>query len=454
MNPPFRQAPFFVLLLVLMLGSACKPKLTPEQQAVRTELRQALQKGDFAPAAPLAQRVVDFAPRDAAAWDDLVQAQLGLRDLPAAQESLRKWKAATGKQSPRWWELSGDLALAQGNPDAALQEWTKALPRKPRNPALLRKIAQLHHTAGRWAEEEAALTRVLALEDSASVRLERAYARRRLHLWSGALEDVRQAQALEPDAPGVREATQLFERLAKFLTGIQDLDERLLITPGDAELLADRALIFLRAGDPALALADSEAAAQLAPWAMRPRFFAGLALLEMNRAADAEALGLSRQAGLAALTPEFLETISRLDAEIAAERDNAELYVARAWQLNDLGQPGLALQDTRTALRFDPNSASAHAELAYAEAKLGRPDEAYAEIKRATELDENFSTAWHYRGELEMSRGELEPAVASFTRALAINQTPAVLQKREECYIKLGQFEKAETDHRLLETLR
>ncbi len=53
-----------------------------------------------------------------------------------------------------------------------------------------------------------------------------------------------------------------------------------------------------------------------------------------------------------------------------------------------------------------------------------------------------------------MSRGDFAAAVESFTRALAINQTPAALQKREECYMKLGQLEKAEADRRALEGLR
>lgn len=54
----------------------------------------------------------------------------------------------------------------------------------------------------------------------------------------------------------------------------------------------------------------------------------------------------------------------------ALERVSAE----RAWQLNDAGQPTLALEDTAIALQLDPTSAGACAESAYALDKLGRGD--------------------------------------------------------------------------------
>jgi tetratricopeptide (TPR) repeat protein len=140
--------------------------------------------------------------------------------------------------------------------------------------------------------------------------------------------------------------------------------------------------------------------------------------------------------------------MARLDSEISAERNNAELYVSRAWQLNEIGQPGLSLQDAQMAITLDPKAAGACAEASYALTKLGRAQEALDQIKRATELDPNFSTAWQYRGELEMGRGETLSAVDSFTHALETNQTATALEKREQCYRRLGLLVKAEQDRR------
>ncbi len=281
----------------------------------------------------------------------------------------------------------------------------------------------------------------------------RALCFRRLRHWPEALDDFRRAQELVPDDPDVRRGVKLFERLSKFLGEIRELDARIAVTPTDDQLLADRALLFLRGEDSDLALEDAEAAARIAPWAMRPRIFQAIALLQLGRGSETEKLHIDPGLRLDALSSEFLQSVGRLDSDILVERSNAELYVARAWQLNDAGQPTLALEDTATALRFDPNSAGAHAESAYALAKLGRGDEAFERIKRATELDQNFSTAWHYRGELEMVRGDFVAAVESLTRALAINQTPAALEKREACYRHIGLLAKAEEDQRALETL-
>ncbi len=443
-----------VLLLVLVLATACQPRLTPEQRALRSQTRAALLAQSYRPAAESARRVLEFLPRQNDAWDDLVQAEIGLQDFTAAQATLKKWRAAIPTESPRRWELEGDLALAQKNSPLALGTWAKSLALRPRQPRLLQKIADLHEAAQDWRQTEEALTKSLALQETAATFIDRALIRRRQQHWTEALADLRRAQELQPNAPEVRRATELFERVGKFLTAIHDLSARLAITPADDQLLGDRALLFLRAGDPELALADGAAAARLAPWAMRPRLFQGLALLALDRRPAAEALGLTSQTRLETLTPEFLETISRIDSDLSVERSNPELYVTRAWQLNDIGQPALARQDAESALRFDTENAGAHAELAYALAKLGQTDEAFAQIQRATELDANFSTAWHYRGALELARGQLEAAVDSLSRALAINQTPAALQKREECYIKLGQLEKAEADHKAIEALK
>jgi tetratricopeptide (TPR) repeat protein len=263
---------------------------------------------------------------------------------------------------------------------------------------------------------------------------------------------VERAAQIAPDDPLVRQERALLDRLGKFLAAIRDLDRELSARPNDAFLLADRALLFLRAGDPSLALDDASEAARLAPAAVRPKLFRALAAGILGRPSDRA--GSARVLRLESLSSDFLQTISRLDAEIAAEPKSADLLSNRAWQLNEIGQPQLALADAEAALQIDPQSAGASVEASYALAKLKRGSEAYARIKEATTLDANFSTAWQYRGELEMQRTDYLAAIDSLTRALAINQTAAALAKREECYRKLGLLAKAEDDHRTLEQLR
>jgi tetratricopeptide (TPR) repeat protein len=243
-----------------------------------------------------------------------------------------------------------------------------------------------------------------------------------------------------------------FGRLAKFLEEVRELDRQQLASPNDAGLIVDRALLFLRAGDPALALDDAEAAAKIWPNAIRPQLFRAIAQRNLNAATGDTSPG--PLIDLQNLSPQFLETIARLDAEIAAEPKNAELLTSRAWHLNEAEQPAYALADARKALESDPKSAGARAELAYALSKLDQRPAAYEEIERATELDPKFATAWQYRGELEIDQGNYAKAVESLSRALEINQTAAALNARQSCYRKLGLTEKADEDTKSLEQFR
>lgn len=450
---PLRPLALILVAGVALVTASCHRGLSPEEKATRAALREALHNGSFSEAEQLARQMLKTAPHENGAWERLAHAQLGLRDFDGAKRTLVDWRGAVRKPSAKLEEFRGDIAIEEGDKDLALETWQKSVAASPRNARVLRKIAQLQQAEHRWADADSALGSLIGIADNAPDRIARSLCRRRLHRWSDALDDYRRAQQLAPDDRAVVEAVQLFERLSKFLTEIRELDARLVVTPADDQLLADRASLFLRSRDFELALDDSEAAMQSAPWAMRPRLFRGIALLGLARGGEAEHLGIVDGLQLDALSPEFLQTVSRLDADISVERTNAELYVSRAWQLNDIGQPNLALIDADTALRFDTNSAGAYAERGYALAKLGRADEAFEQVNRATSLDPNFSTGWQYRGELEMARRDFVAAIESLTRALAINQTATALQKREECYRQVGLITKADEDHRALDAL-
>jgi tetratricopeptide (TPR) repeat protein len=443
-----------LLMMVSLLAlPACHRAASKEEKALRAELRKAIDEQAYERAADLARRHLKLKPHDNGTWDRLVRAQFGMRDLAGVKQTLDEWRRTVPQPSVNLEEYSGDLAAAEKNDAAAIEAWKKVAGADPRNIRVLEKIARLEKRRQFWTKEDAAWSALIAAQESAIARINRALCRRRLHRWHDAFEDLEKARALAADDPEVQRGAKLLERTGKFLVEIRELDSALAVSPSDAGLLADRALLFLRAEDPELALEDAEAAGKIGTWAIRPKLFQALALIALGRADECEMLSVQTFIRLEALTPEFLETIGRLDSEISAERNNAELYVARAWQLNEIGQPSLALQDAETAAKLDPKAAGASAEASYALTKLGRAPEALEQIKRATELDPNFSTAWQYRGELEMARGETLSAIDSFTHALETTQTVTALQKREQCYRRLGLLVKAEQDRRAREEL-
>jgi tetratricopeptide (TPR) repeat protein len=331
--------------------------------------------------------------------------------------------------------------------------WQKALGIDPKNEGVLRKIGELEHERQHWVEEETAWSTLIKLRDSAELRLRRAVVRRQLHRWEDAISDLHSARSLAPQNAIVQAWWQRFERLEKVLDEIRELDINIKASPADYSFLGDRALVFLQAGDADLALADAERAAKLAIWAVRPKLLQAIALLELNRADECAHLSVRTSIRLPELTPESLETLRRLDGQISVERTNPELFVSRAWQLNEIGQPALAQQDAQTAFTLDHKSAGALAEWSYASMKLGQVDEALNKIKLATDFDPHLATAWQYRGEIEMTRGETVSAIDSLSHALQLNQTVIALQKRAECYRKIGYNARAEEDLRALQDL-
>jgi tetratricopeptide (TPR) repeat protein len=451
-----RQARAVAMLLIapaLLALPACHRAASKEEKALRAELGKALDAQTYERAADLARRHLKLKPQDNGTWDRLVRAQFGMHDFAGVKQTLEDWRRAVPKPSANLEEYAGDLAAAQEDDAAAIEAWKNVAGADPKNVRVLEKIARLEKSRQFWTKEDAAWSALIAAQENAIARINRALCRRRLHRWHDAFEDLQKAQALAPDDPEVQRGAKLLERTSKFLGEIRELDSALAISPNDAGLLADRALLFLRADDAELALEDAETAGKIGTWAVRPKLFRALALIALGRADECEKLAVQKFIRLERLAPEFLETMGRLDSEISAERNNAELYVSRAWQLNEIGQPALALQDAETAVKLDPKAAGACAEASYALTKLGRAPEALEQIKRATELDPNFSTAWQYRGELEMARGETLSAIESFTHAIEANQTVMALQKREQCYRRLGLLVKAEQDRRAREEL-
>ena len=442
-----------LLCLVLVAFGGCKKSPPSEDKTLRTQLGHEIRHHSYDRAVPLARRLIEISPTDNGAWKRLVQAQFGLHDLEALKQTLADWRKTTRSPLPRLDEYDGDLAFELHDASRARKDWDKALASQPKNRRLIEKIASLEQGQQHWAQAITFWSRSIQIQENAIAWINLAVCQRRLHDWDHAFQDLHRAQQLAPDDPEVRQWSKLFENIGKFLDQIRELDAKLVALPGDVGLLADRALLLLRCGDPELALDDCEAAAQLAPWAIRPKLFQAIALIALHRANECDRLSIRQPLRLEALTPEFLETMSRIDSAISVERSKAEHFEARAWQLNEIGQPMLALEDAETAARLDAKSAGAWAEVSYAMTKVGRPEEAFEKIKQATELNPNLASAWLYRGELEMARADNLAAIDSLSRALAIQPSAVGLQKREECYRRVGLNARADEDHRALRDL-
>jgi tetratricopeptide (TPR) repeat protein len=447
------RAVLLTLALTALAFPACDRRSAREVKALSIELDRARRHRDVGSAESMARQILKRAPHHDGAWAALVEARLQMNDVAGAEKILSEWRAAERQAGTQLEEAIGDVALTRQDEQEAILHWQKALARDPKNERVLRKIAELEHVHRHWIEEDAAWSTLIKTRDSADPRLRRAVARRQLHRWDDAFADLQRARLLAPDNAQVQEWSQRFERLGKFLDEIRELDTSIGSSSADFTLLGDRALAFLRSDDPELALSDAEQARKLAIWAIRPKLLQAIALIELNRSNEGADLLVRNSIRLEQLSAENLEAFRRLDGQIAVERTNADLFVSRAWQLNEIGQPELAQEDAETALTLDKKSAGALAELSYALMKLGQSDEALTRIKLATDLDPQLAIAWQYRGEIEMTRGETVSAIDSLTHALQLNQTAIALRKRAECYRKIGYNDRAEEDLHALEDL-
>ena len=374
---PFRNtacARIFLLLLFL-LAAGCEPESVRQEKELRRQVVHELRHHAYANAAALARQLVQRAPRDERGWKQLVRAQIRLHDLEGAKQSLADWRRAVEAPSARRTEFEGDIAREEQQSSAALSAWQKVVEMQPDNHRVREKIARLYQAQKEWKKADAAWTAAIQIKDDPISRINRAVCRRRLHRWKEAFEDLHRARQLGPDDPQVRRWSRLFNGLARYLDQIGELDAKLAMLPDDAGLLADRALLFLRCGDAELALDAAKKAADLAPWAVRPKLFEGIALADLNRVRERERLAVREPLRLDSLTPEFLENMSRLDSAISVERSNPDHFVARSWQLNEIGQPEACpgRRGNSPSARFEIGRSPGRSRLCFEQARANGP---------------------------------------------------------------------------------
>ena len=328
-----------------------------------------------------------------------------------------------------------------------------ALGANPRHLRVLIKVARVEQRQHHWLEADTAWSAALAMQVRRKDSRNAAFCRHICITGPKRSPICSERRSWARRKPEVLRCAKLFDQLAKFLAENRNPDAQLAVSPNDHALLTDRSLLFLRSEDFEMALEDAEAAAKLAPWAIRPKLFAGIALIRLGRIGEAEKRLIRKSFRIEVLTPRVHRNNQPGWTQNFRRAKNAELYATRAWHLNMSANPPWRCRMQRSAAQLDPKSASAHAEKSYAFMKLGQAEKAFEEIQHATTLDSNYATAWQYRGELEMEQQNYLAAVESLSRALAVNQTITALEKREACYRTLGWSIKADEDQRMLEKL-
>jgi tetratricopeptide (TPR) repeat protein len=402
-----------------------------------------IENHDDAAIAEICRRIVEIDPHNNTAWEKRVRALLELGDYKQAQVALDGWDQPEQGVPVVYSDLMGDLANAQENYDKALRYWLGYLNSQPRATATWEKVEQLYETQKHWDKAADALTKMIAIEDSADTRVDRARCYIAMRRWDDARADLKKANSMDATDETLKALLPQFERLDKVLPKIKGIDKKVAAKP-DANLILDRGLIFNSLQFYDLALEDADAALAVTPKSRRAVLQKAQALIALTKTDDAVKLRVIIKNNN--FPDASLQTIGALDAQIDAKPGDAGPLAKRAFQCNDLSQYMLAQEDAEAASKIDPQSADALVERGYAAMKLGNNTPAMKYVARAAELNPKDIAAWNYLGDLEMARANYPAAIDDYSRSLKLRESPPVLQKREQCYRYSGHTKEADAD--------
>lgn len=437
-----------------MLSLAASPicRAADGTAALRAQIEVAKNAGDTAAVAELARRIVEQTPADAAAWETLVRSALELKQPERAAASLDRWEKVAGHAAPIVADLRGDVCAAQKNLECAEKNWRMFVGAKSTpaaTAATWAKLGELFVQARRWNDNADAWTRAVAVRDTPANRAMLAGALLRARRWDAAAAEIKRANARDAADDTVKEWLPQFERLAKYLPRIKARDARIAKEPANVVALLDRARLLTIADQPLLALEDGERAMKAQPASMRARIQTAESLLDTGRPDDAAKLQVSAKLSRdreGHVSEKALDELSACDAALAANPRDAEALARRAKTLRELQQFVLALADARAAIDTNPSSAQAHLEAAHALGELDKNTEATEHIRAATKLNPNDADVWHYAGVLEAERANFDAAIEAQTKSLAIRESRAALQQREQCERRVGKIAEADAD--------
>ncbi len=156
---------------------------------------------------------------------------------------------------------------------------------------------------------------------------------------------------------------------------------------------------------------------------------------------------LVESAQTSAGTGDYAAAVEAWTQAIAAEPDNAGLYVGRGYAFYGLGRYAAAVVDFNRALTLDPQLADAYLGRGSALVAQGQTARGLADMDRALELEPDNAAfvstrAWTFVGLQDWDR-----AIADYTRLIELYPSGADgYGMRGYCYVQVGDFEAAVDD--------
>ncbi|MBI2901248.1 MAG: protein kinase [Planctomycetes bacterium] len=175
-------------------------------------------------------------------------------------------EVARRKNHPRVWVALGDVCLKDGDPQAAMAAFAKAVELAPASSEVYRKRAEALIQMKDYAAAERDYTAAIERQNppKPSHYWRRGWIRVRLKNDEGALADFAEALRLQPDHPdALRSRGQLLLALRRWAEAVRDFDRYIPLRPADPHGFCGRGEARLRAGDFKGAVEDLEKAVAL-----------------------------------------------------------------------------------------------------------------------------------------------------------------------------------------------
>ena len=140
--------------------------------------------------------------------------------------------------------------------------------------------------------------------------------------------------------------------------------------------------------------------------------------------------------------PEAFDNVSRA---LAADRDILKAHFLQGRLFQRMRQPTHAAASFREALARDPLYKAAAFQLAMTYLQLGRTEEAATGFRRVLEIDPRDNKSYYLLAKILIGREDCTRALALLDRAIASTSDTAPFHNlKAECYIELGELNKAE----------
>ncbi len=264
-------------------------------------------------------------------------------DWPKLLISTEKFKLQVEVENPALYFKRAFAYYEQGNLDAALAEYDKAIALDPYNVRILNNRGVVYYDKG---ELDLALT------------------------------DYDKAIALDPrEATAFNNRGNLYSHKGELGLALADYDKAISLDPSEALAFTNRGNVYEVKGELDLALADYNKAIVLDPH---------------------NAVAFSNRGSVYKDKGDFKRALTDYDKAIELKPESAGAYLGRGYVFYALNRPNDALTDFETVCRLADDDPDAHNNRAFVLFQLGRIDEAQTAWETSTSLPE--APHWAFAG--------------------------------------------------------